>query len=124
MCSPALEVALWRTDRGALRNVGRTVRGLFGGAEDPLVDSSASDCCAGTWAKSAYRENRLEDGDVQDALDAALAVGDLDTSNPSLHGTPEQRAGAWNTGFQSGDPSSGSTYLDPATLGDTSVGAP
>src|SRR5262245_51654670 len=36
-----------------------------------------ADCFAGTWAKSAYRENRLQDGDVQEALDAALAVGDF-----------------------------------------------
>jgi len=79
-----------------------------------------ADCYAGTWAESAYKENRLEDGDVQEALDAALAVGDFDTSNPSHHGTPEQRADAWNSGFESGDPSSCNTYLDPANLGDGS----
>jgi uncharacterized protein len=70
-----------------------------------------ADCYAGTWAKSAYRENRLEDGDVQEALDAALAVGDFDAGNPGHHGTPEQRAAAWNSGFESGDPSSCSRYL-------------
>jgi uncharacterized protein len=71
-----------------------------------------ADCYAGTWAKSAYRENRLEDGDVQEALDAALAVGDFDAGNPGHHGTPEQRAAAWNSGFETGDPSSCSRYLD------------
>ena len=71
-----------------------------------------ADCYAGTWANSAYKENRLEDGDVQEALDAALAVGDFDTDNPGHHGTPEQREEAWNTGFEAGDPSSCSTYLD------------
>jgi uncharacterized protein len=76
-----------------------------------------ADCYAGTWAKSAYQENRLEDGDVQEALDAALAVGDFDAGNPGHHGTPEQRAAAWNSGFETGDPSSCSRYLDPATLG-------
>jgi predicted metalloprotease len=70
-----------------------------------------ADCYAGTWANSAYRENRLEDGDVQEALDAALAVGDFDASNPGHHGTPEQRAEAWNAGFESGDPASCSSYL-------------
>ena len=79
-----------------------------------------ADCYAGTWAKSAYKENRLQDGDVQEALDAALAVGDFDTTNPGHHGTPEQRADAWNSGFESGDPSSCSSYLDPANLGDGS----
>jgi predicted metalloprotease len=80
-----------------------------------------ADCYAGTWAKSAYDENRLEDGDVQEALDAALAVGDFDASNPSHHGTPEQREQAWNTGFERGDPSACSAYLDPANLGDATA---
>ena len=70
-----------------------------------------ADCYAGTWAKSADQENRLEDGDVQEALDAALAVGDFDTTNPGHHGTPEQREQAWTTGFQTGDPSACSDYL-------------
>jgi predicted metalloprotease len=77
-----------------------------------------ADCYAGTWANSAYRENRLEDGDVQEALDAALAVGDFDTTNPGHHGTPEQREQAWKSGFQTGDPAACSDYLDPANLGD------
>src|SRR3954447_24726953 len=77
-----------------------------------------ADCYAGTWAQSAYQENRLEDGDVQEALDATLAVGDFDTTNPGHHGTPEQREQAWNSGFESGDPSSCSEYLDPAALGE------
>ena len=71
-----------------------------------------ADCYAGTWANSAYKENRLEDGDVQEALDAALAVGDFDASNPGHHGTPEQREQAWNAGFESGDPGACSTYLE------------
>jgi uncharacterized protein len=70
-----------------------------------------ADCFAGTWARSAYQENRLEDGDLQEALDAALAVGDFDPSNPAHHGTPEQREQAWSSGFESGDPGSCSRYL-------------
>ena len=73
-----------------------------------------ADCYAGTWAASANQENRLEDGDVQEALDAALAVGDFNEANPGHHGTPEQREVAWKTGFDSGDPSSCSSYLDPS----------
>jgi predicted metalloprotease len=65
-----------------------------------------ADCFAGSWARSAYDEERLEDGDLEEALDAALAVGDFDTSNPGHHGTPEQRRAAWTSGFESGDPSS------------------
>jgi uncharacterized protein len=71
-----------------------------------------ADCYAGTWAKSADREHRLQDGDVQEALDAALAVGDFDTADPGHHGTPEQRAAAWNSGFEAGDPSACDTYLE------------
>jgi uncharacterized protein len=82
-----------------------------------------ADCYAGNWAKSANDEGRLEDGDVQEALDAALAVGDFDTGNPGHHGTPEQREQAWNAGFQSGQPSSCDAYLDPANLGDESAPA-
>ena len=90
--------------------------GLTQGGQVPTVALELqADCYAGTWAKSAYDENRLEDGDVQEALDAALAVGDFDTSNPGHHGTPEQRKEAWNGGFQSGDPSACDQYLDPAT---------
>jgi predicted metalloprotease len=71
-----------------------------------------ADCYAGTWAKSVSEQNRLEDGDVQEALDAALAVGDFDAGSPGHHGTPEQREEAWNSGFEAGDPSLCSRYLD------------
>jgi hypothetical protein len=49
---------------------------------------------------------------VQEALDAALAVGDFDAGNPGHHGTPEQRAAAWNRGFESGDPGACNQYLE------------
>ena len=75
-----------------------------------------ADCYAGTWANSAYEENRLEEGDVEEALDAALAVGDFDAGNPGHHGTPEQREEAWTSGFEAGDPSACDAYLDPANL--------
>ena len=78
-----------------------------------------ADCYAGTWAKSAYDEHRLDDGDVDEALNAALAVGDFDTSSPGHHGTPDQREAAWTTGFQAGNPSSCDTYLDPASFAGT-----
>jgi predicted metalloprotease len=73
-----------------------------------------ADCYAGTWAKSANDAHRLEDGDVQEALNAALAVGDFDTGSPGHHGTPEQREDAWTTGFEAGSPSSCDTYLTRA----------
>jgi len=76
-----------------------------------------ADCYAGTWANHVSQENRLEDGDVEEALDAALAVGDFDAGNPGHHGTPEQRKAAWIGGFETGDPSSCSRYLTAAGVG-------
>jgi uncharacterized protein len=77
--------------------------GVFQQGLPTIAFELQADCYAGAWANSAYREDRLEDGDVQEALDAALAVGDFDTANPGHHGTPEQRREAWLTGFESGD---------------------
>jgi uncharacterized protein len=88
--------------------------GLYDKYGDQLPTSAfelQADCYAGTWAHSAYTRNELDDGDVQEAIDAALAVGDFDASNPQHHGTPEERADAWNTGFEAGDPSACSQYL-------------
>jgi predicted metalloprotease len=84
----------------------------YGSALPTMAFELQADCYAGTWAKSADRENRLEDGDIQEALDAALAVGDFDTADPGHHGTPEQREQAWTTGFDAGDPSACYRYLD------------
>ena len=70
-----------------------------------------ADCFAGTWAKNAADQNRLEDGDMQEALDAVLAVGDFDASSPQHHGTPEQREEAWKAGFDSGKPASCDRFL-------------
>jgi predicted metalloprotease len=78
--------------------------GLFGGQIPTVALELQADCFAGTWANSAAGENRVQDEDVQEALDAALAVGDFDTANPGHHGTPEQRREAWFRGFESGDP--------------------
>ena len=86
----------------------------YGGLLPTVAFELQADCYAGTWAKSAYEENRLEAGDVQEALDAALAVGDFNAGSPGHHGTPEQREEAWYGGFQSGDPSSCSAYMDRA----------
>jgi predicted metalloprotease len=70
-----------------------------------------ADCYAGNWAKNADDEHRLEQGDLDEALNSALAVGDFDTSQPGHHGTPEQRKEAFTTGFESGDPTTCNQYL-------------
>ena len=83
----------------------------YGGQVPTAAFELQADCYAGTWAHSAGQNNLLEEGDVQEAIDAALAVGDFDASNPGHHGTPEQRATAWNTGFESGDPTACNQFL-------------
>ena len=77
----------------------------YGDSVPTMAFELQADCYAGTWAKHAQDENKLEDGDVQEALDAALAVGDFSTDSPGHHGTPEQREASWKQGFDSGDPS-------------------
>jgi uncharacterized protein len=76
----------------------------YGDSVPTMAFELQADCYAGTWAKHAQDEDKLEDGDVQEALDAALAVGDFSTDSPGHHGTPEQREAAWKNGFGSGDP--------------------
>lgn len=70
-----------------------------------------ADCMAGTWGYAVYQEGRIDDADVSEALRTAMAVGDFDLTNPQHHGTPEERAKAWQTGYRSGDPSDCRAFL-------------
>jgi hypothetical protein len=87
------------------------------GVFDNSVSSTArpfelqADCMAGTWAFSVYEEGLLRPGDLEEATNAALAVGDFDRGNEQHHGTPTERRDALLAGFDSGDPSVCSRYL-------------
>ena len=70
-----------------------------------------ADCLAGTWGAWAYKHGQLTTGDEQEALDAALAVGDFDFLSPNHHGTPQQRHDALQTGLQTGSPAACDKYL-------------
>ncbi len=71
-----------------------------------------ADCYAGIWAHHAQRSRQiLEDGDLEEALGAAAAVGDdliqkrtQGTVVPEsfTHGSAKQRQQWFNTGFESG----------------------
>jgi predicted metalloprotease len=70
-----------------------------------------ADCFAGTWANSVYVQGQLEPGDLEEATNAALAVGDFDVGNAQHHGTPQQRRDALLAGFRGGDPSACARYV-------------
>jgi predicted metalloprotease len=78
-----------------------------------------ADCFAGVWAHSAYRDQLLEEGDLEEGLQAATSVGDdviQRRSNGSVnpetftHGTAEQRRNWFLVGFQEGDPAACNTF--------------
>ncbi len=78
-----------------------------------------ADYLAGVWAHYADRMNLLEEGDLEEALNAASAVGD-DRIQKSMqgyvvpesftHGTSEQRRNWFYKGFKSGKLSDGDTF--------------
>jgi uncharacterized protein len=72
-----------------------------------------ADCFAGVWANRAHQERGLiEPGDIEEALTAASAVGDDTLQKQSsgrvvpdsfTHGSAQQRARWFETGYRSGD---------------------
>jgi predicted metalloprotease len=86
-------------------------RGILAGRTRALPMELNADCLAGTWAKWADAQGRLDAGDIQEALDAALAVGDFDFLSSQHHGTPEERRDALMTGLRSGRPPACDPYL-------------
>lgn len=79
-----------------------------------------ADCFAGVWANRADRaRNIIEDGDVDEALNAASAIGDDTLQKQSgrgvvpesfTHGTSAQRQQWFRTGLQNGDPDACNTF--------------
>ncbi len=79
-----------------------------------------ADCFAGVWANRADRARKiLESGDVEEALNAASAIGDDTLQRQSTgtvvpesftHGTSAQRQKWFRIGLSSGDPDSCNTF--------------
>lgn len=79
-----------------------------------------ADCYAGVWANDANRRNQiLEEGDVEEGLAAAAAVGDDRLQKMAgravhpesfTHGTSEQRMSWFRRGLETGDPAACNTF--------------
>ena len=82
-----------------------------------------ADCLAGVWALSAYQRRILEDGDLEEGLTAAAAIGDDRLQQQAgqavnresfTHGSSEQRTRWFLEGFQGGQVASCDTFgADP-----------
>lgn len=83
-----------------------------------------ADFLAGVWAKHAHQmSNILEAGDIDEALNAANAIGDDRLQKQSqgyivpesfTHGTSQQRVYWFKKGFDTGDINQGDTFRDPS----------
>ncbi|MBV2134863.1 zinc metallopeptidase [Pseudomonas sp. MAP12] len=101
----------------AARQRGATMQGANG----LLVRQELqADCLAGVWAHHAQRRlDWLEPGDLEEALNAANAIGDDRLQRQTqgqvvpdafTHGTSQQRARWFRVGFDEGDPGSCDTF--------------
>jgi hypothetical protein len=78
-----------------------------------------ADCFAGVWGHSMQQQGVLEAGDLEEALNAAEAIGDDRLQQQSqgrvvpdsfTHGSSEQRYKWFKRGFDSGDPAQCNTF--------------
>jgi predicted metalloprotease len=78
-----------------------------------------ADCYAGVWGFSAAKRGILEAGDLEEALNAAAAIGDDRLQREAgarvnqdtwTHGSSEQRQRWFKKGFDSGDPNQCDTF--------------
>ena len=106
--------------RGILPEVAQEQRRDPGRANDLSVRLELqADCLAGIWGRSAYDDQLLDDGDLEEGLAAAASVGDdrlqaqagapVDRES-FTHGSSEQRTRWFLAGFQNGDATACNTF--------------
>jgi predicted metalloprotease len=80
-----------------------------------------ADCLAGVWAHSTFERGLLEEGDLEEGLNAAASVGDDRIQEAATgrispesftHGTAEQRARWFKRGFDNGDATNCDTFSE------------
>ena len=107
-----------------ITGISQEVRDLS--AEDPddanelsVRQELQADCLAGVWGYSTQQRGILEAGDLNEAIEAAAAIGDdriqqqsTGRTNPEswTHGSSEQRVEWFRRGFESGDASNCNTF--------------
>jgi uncharacterized protein len=78
-----------------------------------------ADCYAGVWAHDVYQDGYLDDGDIDEALNAASQIGDDTLQRRSqgtvvpdsfTHGTSEQRQTWFRRGYESGETGNCDTF--------------
>ncbi len=85
-----------------------------------VMQELQADCLAGIWAHQVQRSKQvLERGDLEEALNAAMAIGDDRLQQQAqgrvvpesfTHGTSKQRVRWFRTGFESGDVNTCDTF--------------
>jgi predicted metalloprotease len=90
----------------------QNLRGLLGRGEvNQIAIELQADCLAGAWAQDANRRQLLEVGDVDEALNAAAAIGDDTIQRKTqgrvqpetwTHGSAAQRSSSFKRGFDGG----------------------
>jgi predicted metalloprotease len=90
----------------------QNLRGLLGRDEASSVKVELqADCLAGAWAKSADARGIVEVGDIDEALNAATAIGDDTIQRKTqgrvqpetfTHGSAAQRTAAFRQGYEGG----------------------
>jgi predicted metalloprotease len=95
----------------------QNIRGKLGRGEVNQIETELqADCLAGAWAKDANARGLLEIGDVDEALNAAAAIGDDTIQRKTqgrvqpetwTHGSAAQRSSAFKKGLEGGIPACG-----------------